>query len=75
MHAEFVATSATTPKCNGVEDSCGILCHESKFASLHAGLHRIMQCSIITWLKRNISKPFTREICAEDKQFAMVEMA
>ena len=51
------------------------LCEESKAASLHAGLHRIMQCSIITWLKRNISKPFTREICAEDKQFAMVEMA
>jgi hypothetical protein len=76
MKAAFFATSATTPKCNGVEDSfCGILCHESKVTSLHASSHCIEQCSIITWLERNLSTPFTREIRAEDKQFAMVELA
>jgi hypothetical protein len=40
---------------------------------LHAGVHCIEQCIIITWLERVVSKPFTREIRAEDKQLGMVE--
>jgi hypothetical protein len=40
---------------------------------LHAGVHCIEQCIIVTWLERNVSKPFTIEIRAEVKQFAMVK--